>query len=377
MTNILSITNKHPNPLGADDELLPPWTYSDPDFFKKEVVHLFKKTWLLAGHISDLSAPGDFITFNAFGERALIIRDDADKLRGFHNVCRHRGSRVLRHAQGNCKNAIICPFHGWTYNLDGSLKNVPMAHTFSDLKKDKIGLVPLEIDIWNGFIFIRFGGNGASISEQLQPIANKLECYQLDEIKPLAATHTETRPYNWKVVHDIDNEGYHVPIGHPSLQQLYGKNYKDRIEHGITCSYGYLNDEPGSLWSVKHYQDMLPSFAHLPEDKQRLWFYVGLFPNLVFAFYPDMMEVYMTIPKSPTETLFISRIFALPDDRREVKLARYLNQRINRMTDKEDESFVRWIQEGLRSSVFPAGNLSSLEVGVLDFHRKIREAVPA
>jgi len=356
--------------------LMAPWTYTNQEYCDLEIEHLFKRNWLLAGHTSELRNTGDYVTFDGLGERAIVIRGADNQLRAFHNVCRHRGGRIVREASGTCTRSVVCPFHGWTYNLDGSLKSVPAAKTFKRLDKRSHGLVPIDLEVWNGFVFICFRGAEISVASMLKPIAQKVAPYQLENVLPVSPEFRETRQVNWKVVHDIDNEGYHVPVGHPSLHQLFGREYEDLIEDGVPCSYGAIQDKPGRLWSVASYQKLLPRYDHLPEENQRLWFYFTLFPNLAFGLYPDCIEFYMTLPESAGETLYISRSFALPDERREARAARYLNMRINRQTSFEDESFVNWVQEGMRSSAFPEGTLSSTEWGVSAFHQKIQKELP-
>lgn len=358
-------------------DTLPPWTYSNEDFFQLEKQYIFKKNWLLVGHISEVVSTGDYITFDALGERALIIKGEDDKIRAFHNVCRHRGSKVVDGQIGNCLNVLSCPFHGWTYHLDGMLKNIPRAETFANINKSEHGLVPLSLEIWNGIIFINFSEGQPTLASKMHRIDEFVAPYQIEKMQPLPSTrYHQQRSYNWKIIHDIDNEGYHVPRGHPSLHQLYGTDYEDGFIGDIPFSYGRINTQPAKLWSVRKYQELLPEFPHLPEDNQRKWFYVAAFPSMVLGLYPDMLDIYMTIPKSATETQYIGASYALPDDRQEVKVSRYLTRRINRTTDIEDERFVRWIQQGIESSVFPTPQLSSLEKGVSHLHKQIRELIP-
>ena len=356
--------------------MMAPWTYTNEEFLELEIDTLFKHEWLLAGHISALKNNGDYLTFDALGERVIIIKGNDGEVRGFHNVCRHRGSRLSREPQGSFRNSIVCPFHGWTYKLDGSLKNVPAAHTFKDLNKSEHHLKGIDVEIWHGFVFFRFGGNGASISQQLTPIEEYVAPYRLEEMLPLTPLNRETVDVNWKVVHDIDNEGYHVPIGHPGLHELFGREYKDREIDGVSCTFGHIQNKPSRNWSVSHYQKLLPKFDHLSKDKQKLWFYFGVFPNLAFEIHPDCAEFYMTLPISASQTLYVSQSFALPTNDRRSKAAAYLSQRINRQVGFEDATYVNWIQEGLSSSVFPQGTLSSIEDGVSDFHKRIQKRIP-
>ncbi len=374
--NNINNANK-PSKLPSPAKTLPPWTYSNEAFFELEKQLIFKKNWLLVGHISDITQIGDYITFDAVGERALIIKGNDGKIRAFHNVCRHRGSTVVDAPAGNCPRVLSCPFHGWTYNLDGTLKSIPRAETFGDINNHDHGLISLSLEIWNGIIFINFANEQPSLTSKMADVEELIAPYQLEKVQPMQGTrYRQQRPYNWKIIHDIDNEGYHVPRGHPSLHQLYGGDYKDSVIGDIPVSYGRINSKPAKLWSVRKYQQLLPEFVHLPSDNQRKWLYVAAFPSMVLGLYPDMFEIYMTIPKSATETEYIGASYALPDNRREVAVSRYLTQRINRITDAEDEHFVHWIKEGMESSVFPTPQLSDLEEGVSHLHSAIKKIIP-
>ena len=353
---------------------LAPWTYLSEEFHALES-ELFKSHWLLVGHVSSLRNTGDFVTYDAAGERAFVIVDDAGSIRAFHNVCRHRGAKLLDES-GTCRHRISCPFHGWSYGFDGALLNVPLPETFDNLDRAEHGLVSLPVEVWHGLVFISFSRQSESVAERLRSVNDEVAPYKIADMHPLMQAYDDVRPYNWKVIHDIDNEGYHVPVGHPSLQQLYGLSYEDRIEQGIPVSDAVISEKPASLWSVRHYQNLLPQFDHLPQHRQKSWWYIGLFPNAVIALYPDMVEFYMTIPVSVNETRYLGCQFGLPDERRETRAARYLNTRINSITETEDESFVRDMQNGMRSSVFPTPVLSSTEIGVRHFHQQIQRQFP-
>ncbi|NKB76657.1 MAG: Rieske 2Fe-2S domain-containing protein [Gammaproteobacteria bacterium] len=358
-------------------DLLSPWTYFDPEFLELEQQFLFKQSWQLVGHINELTKTPGYMTFDAMGERALIIKDHQGNIRAFHNVCRHRGAKLLDDDKDQCPHVITCPFHGWSYKLDGQLIGVPGESTFPNLERSENGLVPIDLEIWHGFVFVRFTAGGKSLAEKMAPVSELLDPYQMELLELIPGTqYSESRPYNWKVIHDIDNEGYHVPVGHPALQQLYGNQYTDSIVEGISVSRAYLNEKPGSIWSVKQYQNLLPRFDHLPDENQRLWLYIGISPNMVLGLYPESVEFYMTLPISTKETIYRGASYALPDERRGIEAVRYLSRRINIATEKEDESFVNWMQEGLQSSIFEQRNLSTMEAGVKHFHQYVMSQIP-
>ena len=140
-------------------------------------------------------------------------------------------------------------------------------------------------------------------------------------------------PVNWKSVRDVDNEGYHVPVAHPALQDLYGNGYVDEsVGFGITRSTGVFNDSRDRYWSVRNYKKILAPMAHLPEANQKAWYYYGIFPNMVFMLYPDMVGFYQEYPVAVDKTIQRFSYYALDDDRRETKLSRYLAERIDKLT---------------------------------------------
>ena len=154
---------------------LPAWSFFNSEMFEAEKDLLFRRHWQLICHSNDIPNVGDFVTWNLIGERALVIRGKDEKIRAFHNLCRHRGSRVIADEVGTCKSTIICPFHGWTYNLDGTLRGASQPASLPKLDPIKYGLPPLEMDIWHGFIFVRFQpGPQPSLSNILKKFDNEI-----------------------------------------------------------------------------------------------------------------------------------------------------------------------------------------------------------
>ena len=365
-----------------NSDLLPFWTYQDDEFFELEIDRLFKPNWMLVGHSSEIPNPGDYLTFHGFGERAFVVRNKNGQINAFHNICRHRGSTILV-GQGRCRQSLSCPFHGWRYDFDGKLQFVPGKLGFPHVDPENYSLKPVDLEIWKEFIFIRFVSGGESLKKQLDPIEHEINQYRLEEVQPYreparyASENPNSLPVNWKIFHDIDNEGYHVPVGHPSLQQLYGNSYTDTYINEIPLSHGYFNERVGKLWSVRNYRKLMPKFEHLSEDRQNLWLYVGVFPNLVFALYPDMMETYMSVPVSLTQTDVISKTYALPDNRKGIEALRYLNRRINITTGEEDYFYMESMQEGLKSSAYPNWTLhETAETGIRAYHHAIQTELP-
>ena len=357
---------------------LPWWVYFNPELLEIEKEELFRRCWQLVGHISDIPAPGDYMTLDVVGERALAIRGKDGVVRCFHNVCRHRGSRVVKAERGHCQAAIVCPFHGWSYNLDGKLRGMPKPRSFPKLDPVEHGLVPLEFEICMGFIFVRFlPSQQPGVAQMLAPYMAELAPYRLEQVKPLTALTVEEMAVKWKAVRDVDNEGYHVPTAHPSLQDLYGQSYADDPHiWGTSRSFARFNQGEGRRWSVKKYKKILPENMDLPESHRQAWLYIGMFPNLVLSLYPDQVSFYQEFPVAIDRTIQRSAAYALPDERREMKLARYLARRIDRVTSREDTQLIQWSWESMQSSGFAGVILSDLEQGVRSYHDQLRRLMP-
>ncbi len=367
-----------PPPNDWDHGGLPAWAYTNTEYFELEKDILFRRQWQIAGHISDVAEPGDYICFDIVGERALIVRGKDGKVRAFHNVCRHRGSRVVADNRGSCKTALVCPFHGWSFNLDGTFRSAPAPRSLPNLDAVEHGLVPLELEIWMGFIFVRFKpGPQPSVSELMAPVATEVGYYKPEEMVSEEGISRGSIPVNWKAVRDVDNEGYHVPIAHPGLQDLYGKQYYDeQLPGGVSRSFAPFNEDDGRLWSVKRYRKLLPEVKHLPESHRKAWLYIGLFPNAVLFFYPQNIGFYQEVPVSPTETIQRGADYVLPGMCREMKAAHYLGHRINRDAVEEDIQLTIWSCEAAQSSGYQGIILSDLEYGVRAHHDGLRELLP-
>ncbi len=368
-----------PVPNDWDRSGLPPWTYHSTALLELERDHVFLNHWQVAGHLSDLPAPGDWLTFDLLGERAVVMRGQDGQVRAFHNLCRHRGARVVDGRQGHCRGAVVCPFHGWVYNLDGSLRGAAQPDSFGSLDKAKFGLKPIEMEIFHGFVFLRFHpGPQPAVADLLSPYADDFAAYDSAALLPVATASWETElPVNWKSVRDVDNEGYHVPLAHPSLQELYGRDYRDiYLDNGLHMSFGVFGDRPGRRWSVRHYVQHAPEHSDLPAHLRKSWTYYGLWPNTVFAFTPGGAQYYHDLPRGPDRTLLTGRSYRPANETRAQLLARYLAMRIDRDTSAEDQQLTIWSNESMKSQAFDGFHLSDLEWGLRRHHDRLRALVP-
>jgi phenylpropionate dioxygenase-like ring-hydroxylating dioxygenase large terminal subunit len=358
-----------------DDFGLPAWTYDDRDFFEAERLRVFAPSWQVVCHESDIARPGDWHTLDYLNESVIVLRGDDSKLRAFANVCRHRGSRLVDGHKG-CARRLTCPYHAWTYALDGRLVGVPMRDDYPALDMARESLVPVGLEIWRGFVFVCLRREGPSVAEMMAPYEDQIAPYRFEELTALGRITLRPRTVNWKNVADNYSDGLHIPVAHPGLTRLFGRSYGVEAEAHVDRMWGDLVEAPSANISERAYQKVLPEAEHLPKANRRRWLYFKLWPNVAFDIYPDQVDFMQFLPVSPTETLIREISYCLPDARREMRAARYLNWRINRRVNAEDTALIARVQKGMASASFVAGPLARQEVCLRSFGRKMRALIP-
>jgi phenylpropionate dioxygenase-like ring-hydroxylating dioxygenase large terminal subunit len=355
---------------------LPGWIYRDADFLEAEKQRVFATSWQIVCHSSDIPNPGDYHTLDFLGEPLVAVRSQDGGVGVFFNVCRHRASRILDSGSGHCGGRIVCPYHAWTYDLDGRLTAIPHRKEFDDFSPDRYGLKAVDSEVYKGFIFVRLQPGLPSVAEMLAPYESELAAYRLEELQPLGRVSLRTRHVNWKNVTDNYSDGMHITVAHPGLTRLFGQSYGIEAQPWVDKMSGLLRDAPSSQRSERMYQSVLPRVPHLADERQRLWIYFKLWPNVAFDIYPDQVDFMQMIPISPTETLIREIAYAHPDGRREMRAARYLNWRINRRVSAEDKVLIERVQTGMGSRSYSPGPLGRNEVSLRSFAHRMRGLIP-
>jgi phenylpropionate dioxygenase-like ring-hydroxylating dioxygenase large terminal subunit len=355
---------------------LPAWIYNDPAFFEAEKEAIFRPSWQIVCHDSDIPRPGDYHTLEFLGETVVVVRGADEVPRAFFNVCRHRAARLLDGTRGQCGARIVCPYHAWAYALDGRLIGLPERREFSHMALSDHGLVPLDLEIYRGFVFVRLEGTGPSVAEMMAPYDSELALYRLEDLVPLGRVTLRDRAVNWKNIGDNYSDALHIRVAHPGLTRLFGKGYGVESHLWVDKMWGALLDTPSASLAERLYQTLLPDIAHLPPERKRLWSYYKLWPNIAFDVYPDQVDFMQSIPISPTQTVIREIAYVLPDDRREMRAVRYLNWRINRLVSLEDKALIERVQQGMGSRSYTVGPLGDSEVSLKSFGRRMRALIP-
>ncbi len=373
---------RHPERIYAT-EPLPAWTYANAELLELEYERVILPSWQFVCHQNQVREAGDFATLDLWRDSIIVMRGKDGTLRAFQNACRHRGSKLLD-GDGTCKHRITCPYHAWSYQLDGTLAAVPSEKTFPNLDKSQLGLKELELEVFCGLVFVRIAGNGPSIAEQWGDLAKELAPYRIEEMVPApeqldgSMAISEEWNCNWKVALDNYLDNYHVPFGHPGLHRLMDNELACTINrHGVSFSKSVIRERESHVWSERAYQRLAPrAFADMPAEVRSTWVFGFMPMNIGFDVFPDSMDIFQILPKGPTKSTIRVPFFVRPGSRREAKAMLYLANRINAQIGQEDKELCERVQAGLSSHNYQPGPLSEYEMPVKDMHARLRAACP-
>ncbi len=351
---------------------LTPRYYTDPELLDAEQELIFERTWQLAGHVSSLPESGSYLTAQAGNQPVLVVRDKDGQLRAFRNVCRHRASRLLS-GTGQCKGAIRCRYHGWTYRFDGSLIGVPEALTYGErLDKSSLPLHPARVEEMCGFVFVNLDLDARPLAELVGDLPQRLARYQIPSLTPFGSPG-DGQPANWKIVAENYIEGYHIPIAHPGLMRMLDyKNYDVEVHDEYLWFEAPFRNKMSSNRLERMYSQMVEPMPSLTEADRNVWRYIFIYPNTTIDLYPDSVATWQILPNGLTRTTDVWAAYRRPDSNPRTRLVHWLNHRLNGLVMDEDVDLVVNVQQGMQTRGYECGPLSRREAGVAWFAERIR-----
>ena len=217
---------------------LPQKYFVSPDVFADEQHKIFSKEWLLIGHQSQLPGAGEFFVVTVADESLIVVRDQQRQIRAFYNVCRHRGSRLKEEACGHT-SAIQCPYHAWTYALDGRLMGAPHMDDAPGFDKADYSLAPVNLGLWEGFIFVNLGKNPEPLEKWFAPLSGKFSHWNVSILQPAKRIEYDVHA-NWKLMFENYSECYHCPGVHPRSisRRIYANQSRQESHHERKCVRG-------------------------------------------------------------------------------------------------------------------------------------------
>ncbi len=287
---------------------LPAQAYLSPSVFDAEQDRIFSQQWICVFRESEIPNAGDFRTITVASESLIILRDHNGKIRSHVNLCRHRGTRLCLAEQGTFAKTIQCPYHGWTYGLDGKLNGVPDETCFPQFDRSQYPLHSVACTLWQGFIWINLAQSDCQSNTQpsaaldfsayIKPIQDKVIPWQIGELVEIQKIDYQVKA-NWKLIVQNYSECYHCAPVHPMLTKISPpKSGGNDLTQGPIFG-GYMDViTPGGSMTISG-RSCGPTVGPLdPADLQRVYYYV-LFPNLFLALHHDYVMVHSLWPQSP------------------------------------------------------------------------------
>lgn len=355
LRDVVSLYNPH-------DSLQEAWTipapwYFDPRIAELERSNVFSSTWQVVGRADQVRENGQFFTAEIAGEPLVVVRGEDGRLRAFYNVCRHHAAAVVTDTQG-CAKQFRCPYHGWTYGIDGALKGMVEFEGVCNFDRAKNGLVPIRVDTWENFVLVNLDGRASLLPEFLGVVPELVAPLELAKKLHYFDRRVYTLNCNWKVY--VDNYldgGYHVPHAHKGLSSVieYTKYTIENFERAC------LQSSPLSSGSS--------SEAGVAATRQGRAFYLWIYPNFMINAYEGVMDTNLVLPLAVDRCAVVFDYYfadtsAAAEARHRESIA------VSEKVQDEDMAICDAVQRGLGSRAYVAGRLSvRREAGEHLFHR--------
>ena len=419
-TQAASIFRKTAETFEAGAKSLPQRYFISPEVFAQEQERIFSRQWVLVGHQSQTPKPGDYFLAQVAGESLIVVRDQKSEVRGFYNVCRHRGTRLKEDTCGH-SSTIQCPYHAWTYALDGRLIGAPHMDDVPGFDKADYPLHRVNLAVWEGFIFVNLAETGSltsilshshssaltgasrpslpagekrerrkpdgfvSLEDWFAPLKRKFSNWNMSILQPVKRIEYDVCA-NWKLMFENYSECYHCPGVHPQLQKVspYDSAENDLREGPFLG--GFMKINPGKSLTMSgnacalgiadssRARDRAPARNRNPSqeiendhdherehDGKNRVFYYSIFPNMLLSLHPDYVMVHQLRPQSPKRTLIVCDWLFHPDafgrkDFRPDDAIEFWD-----MTNKQDWHVCELSQQGISSRAYEPGPYSARE----------------
>src|SRR5436190_3199648 len=362
--------------LKSGAKTLPQQYFVSPKVFAEERDKIFSRQWLLVGHQSQIADAGDYFVQNVSGESLILIRDKSGGIHGFFNVCRHRGTRLKEDQCGHA-SAIQCPYHALTYGLDGRLICELHADEVPEFNKAEYSLHPVNLGLWEGFIFVNLENNPMPLEKWFAPLAEKFSHWNMLILRSVKRIEYDVRA-NWKLMFENYSECYHCPGVHPQLQKVspYDSAENDLSEgpflggfmkinqgksltmSGNACALGIADSSRARDGVLQKKTDYDHEQQH--EGRNQVWYY-SIFPNMLLSIHPEYVMVHQLWPQTPERTLIVCDWLFHPDafSRKDFNPKDAIE--FWDLTNKQDWHICELSQQGIASRAYNRGPYSSRE----------------
>ena len=348
---------------------LPARYYTDPEIFRQELETFYRSMWVCAGREEQVENPGDYFLSEVAGESIIATRDSGGALRAFYNVCRHRGTRMCREDHGKFAARIQCPYHGWTYGLDGRLLGAPHMDE-ATFQREDYPMHAVHAEAWQGNIFLNLSHKATPLLEQLADLAQKFAPWKMQELRVYKRHEYEVKA-NWKLIVLNYNECLHCPILHPLLTRITDTMSGDNDTPQSTYIGGsmlFRGTAQTMSMDGQRRRDYLPG---LNEEQRSRVLYYAVYPNLLLSLHPDYVMAHRLSPLAPDLTRVICEWYFHPAEMAKPEFVGEDALEFWDKTNREDWLISELSQQGISSRAYTPGPYSPREELPMAFDRMI------
>lgn len=350
---------------------LPSKYFTSPRLFGREIELFFGQGWVWVGRAEAIAEPGSYFLRDVAGESVIVLLESPGSVRAFYNVCRHRGTRICAAAEGNLGPRMQCPYHGWTYGLDGRLLAAP--HMPAKFSRDEYPLHPVKTAVWDGHVFVNLAKRATALERHLGTLPGKFAAWKMQDLRVHERIVYEARA-NWKLIVLNYSECLHCPLVHPALNRL--TDYLGADNEPPTTSYlgGAMAFAPGvetMSASGRRRHDYLPGLS--PEQRAKVYYY-AILPNLLLSLHPDYVLLHSLWPQAVDHTRIICEWYFHPNE-----ISRPVFDASDAVefwdtTNREDWRVVELSQLGIASRAYRPGPYSEHEELLYAFDQLVLHA---
>ncbi|WP_298821320.1 aromatic ring-hydroxylating oxygenase subunit alpha [Chloroflexus sp.] len=289
---------------------LPGQYFTSAEIFAREQEQIFARQWICVGRSADVPSAGDYRLVEIAGESLILLRDHNQRLCAYYNVCRHRGARLCTEMQGRLGETIVCPYHAWTYRLDGTLATARYMQDAPGFRREDWPLIGATVAEWDGFVFISLASQPVPFNQAFAPLIGKFQAWDVGRLQRGAQIVYEVAA-NWKLIVANYSECYHCPLIHPELVAVspWQSGRNDLTSGPFLGGYMDLTHESMTLDGHTR-RPPLPGLD--PVDRRRVYYY-SIFPNLLLSLHPDYVMAHRLLPRRPDATTVICEWYFAPE----------------------------------------------------------------
>ena len=343
--------------------------FASAEIFSAERERIFHRSWLLVGHVSQLANAGSYFLFELDRESVIVVRDADGTVRAFHNHCRHRGSRLCQHVAGELGASIRCPYHAWTYGLDGALRAVPAMSDVAGFDTADYPLHRVALEVWQGFVFVNLARDPVAFNTALPGLVGRFAHRHAAELQ---SVHQEVYEVgaNWKLLFHNFSECYHCPTVHPLLNQLTPfRNSENDLDEGAVLGGPMWMSNPEGSMTIGGERCATPSATLSAHERARVYYYT-LFPSAFISFHPDYVLVHRAQSLAIDRTRVICDWYFHPDAIATPGFDPQPAIAFWDLTNRQDWELCENAHRGVSSLAWEPGPYSELESQVAAFDRE-------